>query len=270
MGKRKKKKSSPSLARKAVKGSIHLMGLGLIKSSPFLILATIGFGIFWGIRENLYADPGFLVQTVKILPENSLSRERLLQLQGMYLDKNLFKISPRQVAEEVEKDPKIREARVVREFPKTLRIEVRDRNPFAQVQFFSKGEWFSVAQDGVILGRDGDRNKNLLLIEAFEAGSLTPDIGTDIAQPGFKQAVATVRAFGRHPLSHSEIIDRVRLDHLGNVNLVLLKGPELRLGREPLKRFTALNSLNPLLKGPERDRILYIDLQYQDLIVRKK
>lgn len=270
MGKRKKKKSSGPLIWKAAKGLSHWFFWGLIQSLPALLISAVGVGIFWGIRENLYADPGFMVQTVKIFPENSLSPEKTRELEGLYLNQNLFKISSRRVAEVVEQDPQIRQARVVREFPKTLVIEIRDRFPFTQIQFSTKGEFCSLSEDGVILTRDLARNKNLLLIEAFETPSPKLAPGSEINTPGFKEAVGFVKDFGRHPLSHSETIDRIRLDHLGNVNLVLFKGPELRLGREPRKKLKGLHSVSSLLKGEDRDKIIYIDLQYQDLIVRKK
>ena len=270
MGKRKKKKSSGTLLWKAVKGLFHWASYGLVKSLPALLIAAVGFGIFWGIRENLYADPGFMIQTVKILPENGLSPEKTRELENLYLNQNLFKISPRRVSEVVERDPKIRQAHVVREFPKTLIIEIRDRYPFTQIQFSSEGEFYSLSEDGVVLTRDSARNKNLLLIEAFETNSpkLTP--GSEIKLPGFKEAVGLVKDFSRQPVSGSEVIDRIRLDHLGSVNLVLSKGPELRLGREPQKKLKRLNSVNSLLKSSDRDKIVYIDLQYQDLVVRKK
>lgn len=270
MGKRKRKKSSSPLVWKATKGLLHLFCRGLVQSLPFLLFGAVGLGIFWGIRENLYADPGFLVQTVKIVPENSLSEEKVRELENLYLNQNLFKISPQKVAEVVEKDPKIREARVVREFPKTLRIEVYDRIPFAQIQFSSKGDWYSLSEDGVVLGRDAGRNKNLLLVETLETAPLKPEWGTEVALPGFVRAVELVKTFPKLPLSRSETLERLRLDHLGNVNLLLSRGPELRFGREPMKKLQTLDSLAPLLKGPERNRIIYIDLQYQDLIVKKK
>lgn len=270
MGKRKRRKSSSPLIWKASTGLIRLLAQGLVKSLPVFFFAAIGFGVFWGIRENLYADSGFLLQHLNIAPQNALSPEKVRELEKVYLNQNLFKISPRQVARRVEQDPAIREAWVVREFPNTLRIEIRDRNPFTQIEFSSKGPYYSVDEDGVVLGQAPGRNKNLLLIEVFEDGISKPEQGAGLSIPGFEQAVALVRAFPKQRLSHSETIDRVRLDHLGNVALVLTKGPELRFGREPLKKLRMLNSLVPLLKGPERDRIIYIELQYQDLIVKKK
>jgi len=82
--------------------------------------------------------------------------------------------------------------------------------------------------------------------------------------------VALTRNFRSHFLARSETIEKIRLDPLGNVSLFLAGGPELRFGRDPSKKLYALDSLTPLLKGPERNQIIYIELQYQDLVVKKR
>ena len=268
MAKRKKKKSS-SLLWKAAKGFLHVVSIGFIQSIPVLVFACIGFGIFWGIRQNLYADSGFLIQSVKIIPEGSLSQERVRELERQFLNQNLFQVSAQQVAQVVESDPKIRHARVTRDFPKTLRIEIRDRNPFAQIQL-DNGDYFTLAEDGIILTQDGERNKNILLMEILDETHQKLKLGSAVSLAGFGQALALAKAYPNQPLAKSEAIDRLRLDHLGNVSLLLQGGPELRFGREPMKKLQALASVNLLLKGQDRSKIIYIELQYHDLIVKKK
>lgn len=270
MGKRRKKKVSSTLTWKAAKGFFRLLFKGILKATPILFLGGVGFGIFWGIREDLYADPGFLVQTLEVVPEKSLPQEKVQELERLYLNQNLFKVSPRGVAWKLQRDPAIQRVRVNRKFPTTLRIEIYHRNPYAQIQFFPNGPYYSAAEDEVVLTKGFERNKNLLLIEVFEAKNSKPEEGQELSLAGFREAVELVRAFRAHPLARSETIERIRLDHLGNVSLVLAQGPELRFGSHPMKKFYALGSLVPLLKGPERPQIIYVDLQYRDLIVRKR
>ncbi len=268
MAKRKRKKSAP-LLWKAAKGSLRLLSLGFIKSIPVLLFAGIGFGIFWSIRQNLYADSGFLIQNVKIIPEGSLSQERVRELERLFLNENLFHVSAKRVAEAVESDPKIRNARVVREFPKTLRIEIRDRNPFAQVQL-ENGDYYTLAEDGILLTRDAGRNKNLLLIEILDETDQKLKLGSKMDRAGFGQLMGLAKVYPHQPLAKTEALERLRLDHLGNVSLLLEGGPELRFGREPMKKLQTLASLNLLLKSSDRGKIIYIELQYHDLIVKKK
>lgn len=270
MGKRKRKKISSTLTWKATKGLFRLFFQGILKALPLALLTSVGFAIFWGIREDLYADPGFLVQKLEIVPLEALSPARHEELEKLYLNENLFKISLKKVQEKVKEGPLIREARVSRHFPKTLRIEVVERRPFLQIQLQSKGPYYWVSDDGVLVDEAPARDKNLLFVEAPEARWVQAEIGSELSLPGLKEGIHLVRAFWNHPLTRSERIERLRIDHLGNVALVLNQGPELRFGPQPMKKFYRLDSVMSLLKGPDRTRIIYMDLQYQDLIVKKK
>lgn len=270
MGKRKRKKLSSTLTWKAAKGFFQLLSQGILKASPLLLLGLVGWAIFWGIREDLYADPGFLIQNVEVTPGGVLAPAKIQELEQQYLGRNLFKISLPSAAAAIEQDPRIREARVIREFPKTLRIEIAPRRPAIQIQLTPSGPYYGAGEDGVILDTALARDENRLLVEVFEAERTRLEIGKPSSLPGFREGWRLARAFWAHPLGKTETIERIRLDHLGNVSLVLTKGPELRFGRQPMKKLYTLETVRPLLKGPERDRIIYIELQYQDLIVRKK
>jgi len=270
MGKRKRRRASSPLTWKAAKGIFRLVFQGIVKTSPLLLFAAIGLGIFWGIRENLYADPGFQIQSLVVEPPKALPLEKVEQLEKLYLRQNLFKVSPREVAGALERDPRIRAARVVRKFPNTLRIEILNRRPFAQIQLDWEGAYYVVAEDGVVLGKETSRNKNLVLVEAFDVKKGESDKGTRIFLRGYPESIALAKAFAKHSMARTERIDRIRLDYLGNVTLALGKGPELRFGRNPAKKFRMLDSVVPLLAGPDRKQIVYIELQYQDLVVRKK
>lgn len=269
MGKRKRKKFSSTLTWKAVRGICGLVSQGIVKASPLLLMGAMGFGIFWGIRQNLYADPGFLVQSVKVSPEGSLSSKDLESLEKRFLNQNLFKVPIRKVAREIEQNPRIRQARVLREFPSTVRIEISERTPFVQIRFEPKGLYDVASEDGTVLERSTARNGNLLLVEAYETDR-RPEVGKQANLPGLQEGIRLARAFWQHPLNETEKIRQIQLDHLGNVSLSLEDGPELRFGRSPLQKFGALDSVIPLLKGPERTHLIYVDLQYHDLVVRKK
>lgn len=270
MGKRKKRRLSSTLTWKTFKGFFRLLSQGILKATPLLFFGLIGFGVFWGIREELYADPGLTIQSVEVVPPGALSSEKILALEKVYLGQNMLRISLKGTAQRIERDAGIRQARVIRQFPKTLRIEVTPRKPFVQIQFHPKGPYYWAGEDGVIVGTDLGRNDSFLLIEAFETKGIKPEMGKDTDLSGFDEAVALVKAFWMHSLGKTEIIDRVRLDHLGNVALVLKNGPELRFGRRPLERIYTLDTVAPLLRGAERGYLVYIELQYQDLIVKKK
>ncbi len=270
MGKRRGKKFSSTLTWKVTKGFFQLFFFILLKATPLIFFGAVGFGLFWGIRQNLYADPGFSIQRLEILPEKGLQHAAQKELERLYLGQNLLQVSPAEVTQVVRRNTKIRTAHVTREFPNALRIEIVERNPFLQLQAETGGYYYSAAEDGIILDVDAARNPELLLFEAVHAQGKKWEVGRELSIAGLKEGVQLVQAFARHPLAQSERLDRVRLDHLGNVSLVLKDGPELRMGRNPLKKFYMLDTIVPFLKGEERGRIVYFELQYKDLIIKKK
>lgn len=248
----------------------QLVTQGIIKASPLLFLVLAGAGIFWGIREDLYADPGFSIQKIEIVPEGALAPEQRSELERLYLSKNLFRVTLGDVKRTVEKDPKIKKARVVREFPKTLRIEIGERKAFAQVQINSQNLFYWVAEDGIVLNRETKRNKELIYIDASEIETTEAQVAKELRLRGLKEAMGLTKMFWSHTLARSEKIEHIRLDHLGNVSIALVNGPELRFGSQPSRKFQRVENIIPLIQGEERKQIVYIDLQYQDLIVKKK
>ena len=271
MAKRKRKKLSSTLTWKTLRGLFGILFKGTVKSLPLVCLALAGFGVFWGIRAELYADPGFTVQQVEIVsPEHVLSPEKIRELERLYLGRNLFTVSLSEASRLMQENPHIHRVRVTRKFPKTLQIEILHREAFAQLQFIPRGINYIAGADGMILETALERRPGLLGVDVSELKNLRPEVGKKIYLPGFEKGVALASAFRRHPLGKTETIEKLRLDHLGGVTLVLRDGPELRFGSDPLKKLNLLPALASLLKGPERDRIVYIELQYQDLIVKKR
>jgi len=73
MGKRKRKKISGTLTWKTLRGFFRLLFQGIFKAGPLLLFGLAGFAVYWGIRANLYADPGFLVQEVRVSKGDNVS-----------------------------------------------------------------------------------------------------------------------------------------------------------------------------------------------------
>ena len=94
--------------------------------------------------------------------------------------------------------------------------------------------------------------------------------GSQVSNRGFRRAVELVKKFRTHPISRLETITRVDLNHLGYVTITLSHGPQVHMGRNPLNRFSLLEKVVPLLESEEREKIDYIDLQYDDIIIKKK
>jgi cell division septal protein FtsQ len=140
----------------------------------------------------------------------------------------------------------------------------------ALIRFSSKGDYGLVSEDGMILDVVSKPNSTDLVIEAFAMGTQKPAMGLQIKDKEFREASKFIKAYWKKSLSEQEPISIISLDHLGNVSAILSKGPVVRLGRKPAGRLEAMEKLVPLLKDENRDLIDYVDLQYDDVVIKRK
>ena len=122
----------------------------------------------------------------------------------------------------------------------------------------------------MILDVPAQPNPSAVLVEAFESGIREPRTGKSFKNRGFLEAMKFLKSFRAHPLAGREKVTRIGLDHLGNVTVTLGDGPQIRLGPRPLERLEALEKIAPLLQEGEREQISYIDLQFDQVIVKRK
>lgn len=242
----------------------------VLRAFPLLLVTGSFCGLFLGVRHLLYADPQLSVKEIVVSPAPALSTGRRQDLDTKLMGKNILKVDLKKIAAELQANPEIQSAKVERQMPSTLQIEVVSRKPVAFVQFVSSGLYGAVSEDGMILDTVKARDNSLVVIEAYGMGLKEPQIGYQIRNRGFTEAVKFLHAFWDHPLSKREVLTRVSLDHLGQVSITLGAGPDIRLGRRASTRIPTLEKIMYLLEGGDRDKIQYIDLQFDNVIVKRK
>ncbi len=242
----------------------------LLKVCPsFILIFALGM-VFVGVREALYADPHLAVQKIVLEPSQSLSNNQREHLEQSLLGKNIIKLDIQRISNDLEKDPRIKNARVVKRLPSELGIEVNRRKPAVFVRLSPKGNFGVVAEDGMVLEVVGEKDIADVWIEAFASGLNEPMIGQRIRTRGFQEALRFKKAFEAHPIARYERIEKMILDPLGNLKVMMGQGLEVRLGRKASERMEALEKMVPLLAGEERKKIEYVDLQFDNVIVKQK
>jgi cell division septal protein FtsQ len=269
MGKKKRKKSSgggfAALGR-LVPQSLRLF----LRSMPILLVILAGGAVFMGIRSALYADYNLVVQKVTVEPAPALSVAQRERLDSQVLGKNILNTDLHAIAQSLEKDPSIQNVKARRRLPSEIIIEVQKRTPLAFIQFANTQTYGVISEDGMVLDVVEPRAATGLIIEARQLGIQRPSIGQHLKHRGFQEAVQFLHAYYKTPLSGREPVTRVLLDSLGNVSVILKEGPEVRLGRRPSQRVEAFKKIVPLLEGEMRKKIAYIDLQYDDVVVKQR
>ncbi len=252
-------------------GSLIGSGLRFVwRMLPLVIYIGAGAGIFLGVKSALYADGALVVDRILIQPSDALTPEETQSIETRWLGSNILAVDLKKIAAQLESDPDVQQALVFRHLPSQLKIEIKKRDPIAFIQFASKGVYGLISEDGMILDTAQTSNASLVTIEAYGLNEKEPRRGRMFEHAGFHEAISFLKAFWSHPLARRETITRIALDHLGNVTITLGSQPKVRLGRYPIERFPALSKILPILESPERTQIDYIDLQFDDVIVKRK
>lgn len=271
MGKRKKRSKAfkfsffPELGHWIV-GSVKVM-LRLLPVTGILLLGAL---VLMGVKNGLYADSGLTVHRIEVNPPEALPQPALKKLESMLFGKNILRVDLSKVAHELEKDPEIQRAELRRHFPSLIQVEVTRRTPIAFIRYSPKGNWGLVSEDGTVLSVTPKADASLCLMEAFALGKNEPRVGEKVKSSGFHAAVAFLKAFWQHPLSSQETITKIGIDTAGQITVTFGAGPQIRMGRKPLERLDTLQRVAYLLESDERLKIDYIDLQFDNVLVKRK
>ncbi len=233
-------------------------------------LLGLGTAVFLGVRGRLYADPYFQIERVSVYPHHLLSGAEQRFLESALQRKNLFRVDLSAISRELEKNPAIQRAEVIRAFPDQLKVFLTPRIPFVQVRNAPRGPTYFVSEDRIIVSVSKAPNHSFRVVEDFGRGKKSYTAGMVYPSPYFAEWRRFFEWFEQDPLLKSEPVSRFSVDHLGNMTAVLRDGIELRFGRFPGFQENASAILRPLLRSEEREKVLYVDFRYQDVIVKKK
>lgn len=245
-------------------------GYYALKVLPLFLILLFGTGIFFGVRSALFADSNLQLQKISVIPNHAVSQTIRQRFEEKYLGENIFQIDLDEFAVELEKDPTIRRADVRRAFPSEIVIELEQRAPIGWVQFAAGGYYGLVSEDGVILDVVKEMDRNLVLIEAFHLRNTDLRTGFKITHEGFYEGILFLKNFWSHEISKKESVSQIVIDKAGNTTITLGGGPDIRLGLYASERLAMFPKVMPLLQSADRRNILYIDLQYDDVIVKRK
>lgn len=268
MGKRKKRKTGTKKF-----AFWRFLGRGIrsvFKIFPLAVLIFLGGAIFWSVRQVLYADSHLVVGKILVEPAEALPAALREALENRLIGKNILKVDVAAVSREIEKNPEILQAKVVRQFPSQLKISLQVRRPVAVIQFAPKGNFGLVSEDGLVLDVLAKPDPTYLFIESYGEGIKEIPMGFRVKNKGFYEAARFIKNYQDHSLAKREPLTRISLDPFGNVTLTLRMGPPIRMGRRPNDHLKALEKIEPLLAGEERDKIDYMDLQFDNVIVKRK
>jgi cell division protein FtsQ len=93
--------------------------------------------------------PVFHARDIRITGTASLARDEVMSRAGITSTTNVIRLRPSAIETRLEDSPWIADARVTRELPSTVAIEIRERRAVATVR--SAGGWAILAEDSMVL-----------------------------------------------------------------------------------------------------------------------
>lgn len=231
------------------------------------VVGVIGLGayaLYAHIRDNEY----FLVKTIKIVGADLIEEEEIARVSGVNSKDNILLLNVSRVSERITAMPMVQNCKVVRIFPDTVVIEVKERHPVATLR--ADGGLFEVDSEGVAVRRIApyDPSPEPFITNVPHVGNLAE--GMAVESPAFHEAVKVWDAFKKTAMADDVTVSELAAYASNSVWMTCDELPyTIRWGRSDYERQALL--LDQLWKQERGDLgcAEYLELRFDtDLACR--
>lgn len=204
------------------------LGLGLA-----LVIGT-SVSVAYSVRHYALTSPRFSIQEVNLLGGKRVSPEQAQVQAGVVLGSNVFALDTALAERKLLENPWVSEARVTRDLPRSLRIEVKERDA-AALAVFSDRLYLVTAQGEPFKELVAGDPADFPLITGVSVDGLSRDRPREIDR--VKVGLEVLEQYSRIPLSKTQPAQEVHLADSGDV--VLTAGKEaitFELGKGAYRR----------------------------------
>jgi cell division septal protein FtsQ len=204
--------------RRASTRSRRKRGISWLRVGLLLgLMGLAGYGV-WAVRSFL--DSTLEVKSVEVTGNRSLSESQVLSLARLPEGANLLSVSLRRARARLESDLRVRSAKVRRDFPDKVTIQIAERQPFAILK--SPTGWHLVDDEGVIFADIASPNDNR------RKGLPTITLNSNLKEG--ERATRSVKCFERAAELFADHVVGVVVSCDGTYSLKLSPGLVVRLG----------------------------------------
>jgi cell division protein FtsQ len=232
----------------------------LVVGKLLVVIAVVGLSVLAGrqLVRQVIASPRFAVQEVRVAATTHVSAEEIQEFAGVEIGDRLLTVDPDQVAAKLASHPWIASARVRRDLPSALAIEVTERRAIASALM---GALYLLDENGRPFKRATfDEADGLPVITGVTREQYVALRSTSEAV--FREALALFAAYADGGAARPKLSE-IHIDPRTGFSLVLFDGAgEIRLGRgaadEKLARLDQiLAAAGP--RGPAALATVYLD-----------
>ena len=236
----KRSASAPAQGRHEVEASpAHAEGSeawrrtwSLLKLGAGIVLVLgVSLGVAWGAHHYALTTSRFAIEQVDVRGARRLSTEQVASLAGVQVGQNIFTVDMLEAERRLVAHPWIQGARVSRQLPRELFIEITE---------FEARAVASIGDELFLVTRTGEPFKALLDSDPFDIPVVTGISQENLARDRareidrIKLALEVLGHYERLPLSHAFPAQEVHLDDSGAVTLIIgRQGVSVKLGKGP-------------------------------------
>ncbi|MBL7068487.1 MAG: cell division protein FtsQ/DivIB [Candidatus Omnitrophica bacterium] len=231
------------------------------------LLITAGLAVF--SYQLLYNSDWFFIKESRIdWLKEPLAKEEYNELFKTGSGRNIFKFNISSARDEIlNAHPELKEIWIVRNFPDRLMLKIYPRVPVAQV---GERNFFLTDQEGVVLTEEQDFIREGLPIITGVGWRIFRKVGHREDSSRMKSALKLLKAVKESDFMDDHTLAKIDVSDYRNVSFFIEDGLEVKIGHTNFKE--RLESLDNTLLSMEidRDRIKYIDLRFDDVVLGTK
>jgi cell division protein FtsQ len=198
------------------------------------MVVAIGGGVAYGARRYVRTSPRFAVAEIVTTGAKRRTADELATTAGIAKGKNVFQVDLDRARERLLADPWIREAKVSRQLPGTIFVDVTEREAAGLVAV--GGETYLATREGAVIKRlePGDPT-DLHVVTGVAVRQLVDD--REGATRSIRRALDLAFEYDRTPLAHRSPLEEVHVEANGEMSLVIGKSAvTLHVGAPPYRR----------------------------------
>lgn len=198
-----------------------------------LILGSV-LGIAWGVFHYAQTTPRFALKDIAVEGTRRLSRDDILAAAGLKVGANLFSLDVEAVRLALTRSPWIKEAKVTRQLPDRVLVQVHERQ--AQASLLANGKTFLVDETGQPFKEVGIGDPHdLALITGLSLDAFAHE--PELEYERLRGVLTLIRDYEHLSIASAYPAEEAHLDASGAVTLnVGSGGIALHLGHAPFKQ----------------------------------
>ena len=255
------RKSKWKIASLDLGSAVLVLVTGLIKI--FLLVAC--FYVVFSSYRFITHSPHFNIDEVSIVGNKRLSSEVLNLWIGPIFGENIFQLNLNKVSQKLAEHPWVYSVSARRVFPQAIYIELKERVPFAKIQF---GNEYVMDNYGVLLGIEVDSPNKLPTITGIKIKNAK--LGENVADKEIIDGLKMMHSLNQLPMFEKNKIENVHISSRSRM-IFSTNNQDTKVYIRPEIAKESFENLVLALDAIKKNRhdMSYIDLSFKNKIILK-